>query len=267
MTALTTPVPTAPPSRPPLAPVPLTRLVGVELRKMFDTRAGAWLMASIGLTALLASAAVVLWAPDSAITFSTFGTALGIPMTVVLPVVAILSVTSEWSQRSGLTTFSLVPRRGRVLLAKGLGVLVVGVVGTLVAFGIGALGNLLGAALAGVDPVWDITLAGFGQILLAMNLSVAIGFVLGLLFRSSPVAVVGYFVYSFVVPTLSGLLAAYQEWFRDVQPWVDVNRAATRLYGPDLSGQEWAQLGVTAVVWVVLPLALGAWLTLRSEVK
>ena len=38
---------------------------GVELRKMFDTRSGFWLMASIAITAVLATGAVDLWAPDS----------------------------------------------------------------------------------------------------------------------------------------------------------------------------------------------------------
>ena len=36
-----------------IAPIPLTRLMGVELRKMFDTRAGFWLMASIVITIFL----------------------------------------------------------------------------------------------------------------------------------------------------------------------------------------------------------------------
>ena len=34
----------------------MTRLVAVELRKMFDTRAGFWLMASVGIVAVLATA-------------------------------------------------------------------------------------------------------------------------------------------------------------------------------------------------------------------
>ena len=35
---------------------------------MFDTRAGFWLMASVGIVSVLATAAVILWAPDEAIT-------------------------------------------------------------------------------------------------------------------------------------------------------------------------------------------------------
>ena len=33
--------------------IPLARVVGVELRKMIDTRSGFWLMSSIGITGLL----------------------------------------------------------------------------------------------------------------------------------------------------------------------------------------------------------------------
>jgi len=101
-------------------PIPMTRLVSVELRKMFDTRSGFWLMTSIAITALLATGAVILFAPDSEITYNNFAAAIGVPMTIILPIMAILSVTSEWSQRNGLTTFTLVPHRGRVIWAKAI---------------------------------------------------------------------------------------------------------------------------------------------------
>ena len=96
-------------------PIPMSRIVGVELRKMFDTRSGFWLMATIAIGALLATGAVILWAPDDQLTYSTFASAIGFPMSVILPMVAILSVTSEWTQRIGLTTFTLLPSRGRVI--------------------------------------------------------------------------------------------------------------------------------------------------------
>ena len=35
------------------APIPMSRLAGVELRKMFDTRAGFWLLMSVGILALV----------------------------------------------------------------------------------------------------------------------------------------------------------------------------------------------------------------------
>lgn len=266
MTALTTPVATAPPARPTLAPVPLGRLVAVELRKMFDTRAGAWLMASIVLLSVTASVLVVLVAPDSAMTYGSFAQAIGFPLAIVLPLVAILSVTSEWSQRSALTTFSLVPRRGRVVLAKGLCALGVGAASMALDFGIAALATLVGSAVTGTDPVWGVTLEQHLMIVLANVIGVAMGFVIGLVTHSSPVAVVTYFLYTFLLPTVGSLLATYQQWFADVRDWVDFQWTTSGLFEGGFTATDWAQLGVTAMVWVVLPLALGAWLTLRSEV-
>ena len=140
------------------APIPFTRLLKVELVKMFDTRAGYWLMVSIAATALIATASVILFAPDSAMTYDNFGAAIGVPMTLLLPVMAILSVTSEYTQRSGLTTFTLVPHRGRVIGAKAAAALVVGVASMVVAFSVGAVGNVVGTTIAGTDLVWDLSL-------------------------------------------------------------------------------------------------------------
>src|SRR6478752_8536271 len=101
-------------SRTASARIPLTRLIGVELRKMFDTRSGFWLMASLVITNLLATAAIIVFAPHDQLTFDNFAAAIGAPMTLILPMIGILAVTSEWSPRSVLTTFTLMPRRGRV---------------------------------------------------------------------------------------------------------------------------------------------------------
>jgi ABC-2 type transport system permease protein len=254
-------------ARTPSRAIPAHRVLSTELRKMFDTRSGFWMMASIGIGALLATAAVILFAPDDELTYGTFAAAFGIPMAVILPIIAVLSVTSEWSQRSGLTTFTLVPHRGRVILAKAVVSVVVGVVGVLLALAVGVVGNLVGAAIAGVDTVWDLPVTDMLLIVLANVLGLLVGFMLGVLIRSSAGAIVAYFVYSFVLPTLSALLAASQHWFRDLQPWVDFNFAQSALFNGALTSEQWAQLAVTSVGWLILPTALGVWLVMRAEVK
>ena len=248
-------------------PIPLRRVTSTELRKMFDTRSGFWLMASIGILALLATTAVILFAPDDELTYSTFATAIGFPMAVLLPIIAILSVTGEWSQRSGLTTFTLVPYRGRVILAKAVSSVGVGMVSMLLAFGIGALGNVVGTAVAGVGTVWDASTTDFANIVLGNVLGLLIGFMLGVVIRGSAGAIVAYFVYSFLLPTLSALLAGSQQWFRDLQPWVDFNYNQGQMYDGGFSATNWAQFAVTGSVWLLLPLAIGLWRVMRAEVK
>ncbi|MGZ8801992.1 MAG: ABC transporter permease, partial [Mycobacterium sp.] len=137
--------------------IPLTRIIGVELRKMFDTRSGYWLMASIVITSVLATAALIVFAPDDALTYDNFAAAVGAPMTVILPIIALLAVTSEWSQRSGLTSFTHVPQRGRVIGAKFLAAITVGVAAMFIALVVGALGTLVGSAVTGMEPVWNVT--------------------------------------------------------------------------------------------------------------
>ena len=248
-------------------PIPLSRIVTTELRKMFDTRSGFWLMASIGILALLASTAVIAFSSDDGMTYSAFATAIGYPMTVVLPIIAILSVTSEWSQRSGLTTFTLVPHRGRVIAAKAIACLGVALATILLAFAVGAFGNIVGTTIAGIEPVWDLTVTNMATIVLANVLGLLVGFMLGVLIRSSAGAIVAYFVYSFLLPTLSVLLAASQAWFRTLQPWIDFKYAQGTLIDGTVTTQQWEHLGATSAIWLLIPLSIGLAIVVRAEVK
>jgi hypothetical protein len=242
-------------------------VTAVELRKMFDTRSGFWLMSSIVIAAVIATGAMILFAADSDLTYANFGKAIGFPMAVILPIIALLSVTSEWSQRSGLTTFTVVPRRGRVILAKGISSVTVGVVSMLLALTIGALGNLAGTAITGADLVWDVSVADAMYIVLGNVLGLMTGFMLGVLIRNSSGALVAYFVYSFVLTSVFHFLANSQGWFRTLQPWVDVSYAQAALFEGSPSGEQWANIAVTGVTWLIIPLAIGLFSVLRSEVK
>ncbi|MFL6156251.1 MAG: ABC transporter permease [Marmoricola sp.] len=248
-------------------PIPMSRIVAVEVSKMFNTRSGFWLMTSVGITATIATIATILFAPDSELVYDNFAAAVGFPMSVILPMIGVLAITSEWSQRTGLTTFTLVPHRGRVISAKLIAILGVGVASIALAFAVGAVGNVVGATIAGVPITWDIPLGNAALIFLADGLGMLMGFTLGVLIRSSPGAIVGYFVYALVLPAAFGTLAAFQDWFASRQGWIDFQFASTRLYDGDLAGKDWAHLAISGLVWLVIPLAIGVRTVLRAEVK
>jgi hypothetical protein len=127
----------------------LGRLVAVELRKMVNTRAGFWLQAAmVVLTVLVVIVACVVG--DAA--DHTFQSVLNVglqPAAILLPVLGILLVTSEWSQRTGLITFALVPVRSRVLGAKLIASLVLAVAMLVMSVAVVAAGVLV--ASPGVD--------------------------------------------------------------------------------------------------------------------
>ena len=164
--------PTAPPVRPPgddpmnaatlAAPLPrradtrpgLGRLTAVELRKMTDTRAGFWLQFAIVVLTVLVVVATCIWASPEDQTLRSMLSIAVAPASVLLPIVGILLVSSEWSQRTAMTTFALVPRRPRVLAAK----LLASVVLSLVALALCVVVAVVGTAVAapGLEHTWSL---------------------------------------------------------------------------------------------------------------
>ncbi len=57
------------------------------------------------------------------------------------------------------------------------------------------------------------------------------------------------------------------DWARDVIPWLDFNYAQGNLFNGSMTGEQWAQLGTTSLIWLIVPLTIGLWSVLRSEVK
>ena len=105
------------------ARVPTTRLVQVEMRKMLDTRAGFWLLVVIAVLTVAMIVLFATFAPDQDRNFDSFLGGAATPQGFLLPVLGVLLVTSEWGQRAALTTFTLVPHRSRVVVAKVLAAL------------------------------------------------------------------------------------------------------------------------------------------------
>ena len=94
------------------------RLTGVELRKMVDTRAGFWLQVAIAALTLTVVTLFCIFAETRDQTLQEMIAVALTPALILLPIVGILLVSSEWSQRTALITFTLVPHRSRVLTTK-----------------------------------------------------------------------------------------------------------------------------------------------------
>lgn len=251
------------------AKVPFSRLVRIELRKSYDTRASFWLLATIAIIVLLVEAIVLLVSvvQDGEVSFGDFVGAAAYLTAVLLPVLGIMLVTSEWSQRTAMVTFALEPRRSLVVWAK----LVVGLVLTLVtALGATALGlvmNLLYAVLHG-GADWTFGWNYFVGFLIVQSLAMLGGFALATLLLNTPAAIVLFFVYKWVLPGIFAIASVNLGWFDDASQWFDFQRAQQPLTDLSLgTGAEWGHLLVSGVIWLVVPLVLGTLRILRAEVK
>lgn len=241
------------------ARVPLPRLVLVEMRKMLDTRSGFWLLAIIVVLTAVATVLTAVFGPDEGTEMEVLLLAASAPQGLLLPVLGVLLVTSEWGQRAAMTTFTLVPRRERVVVAKILAALGIGLAVLVVTFAIAALAT----ALSGAD-VGDVESETLGHFTLLQVLGILQGLAFGLLLLNSAAAIVSYFL----LPVVSTIVFSVVEPLSDLRDWVDLGFAQSPLSEPgSLTGDEWAHVASTSAIWIVLPMALGTWRMLTAEVK
>ncbi len=247
-------------SLPPARGQSFLKLVTTELRKSVDTRSGRVLILAI----LAIAAAALTWQlthmDDGRQTFDSYLSAASTGVMLLLPVIGVMAMTSEWTQRTALTTFTLSPRRVRVQFAKFFSAIVLSVVvltaTTLLALAATAIGGAAsgnGATYAGIGG----SLAG-AYLSNALNVVMAAAF--GAVIAQTAVAILVYFI----APTAWSL--AGPALFKSNADWLDVFGAFGRIAERDLNGMLPETL--TAIgVWIVLPAIVGLWASSRREVK
>ncbi|MET0865668.1 MAG: ABC transporter permease [Nakamurella sp.] len=241
-----------------IRPQRLFTLLTVEFRKLIDTRSGKAVL-GIGLAVPFAALVYLLIKGGDDMSwrhFSAFTPVLGL----TIPLIGLFAMTAEWTQRTALTTFTLSPRRGRVLAMKFVASFVLAMAVLAVVIGLTLAATALGGLIAGVTPSFAFVGADVSSlaIITALQVIMAAGF--GALAAQTAVAV-GAFL---VAPTLWAIVGPLV--FGANADWLDVFAA----YGRLSSSTPFADLPqtLTAIaIWVVLPTTIGVVRSLRREVK
>lgn len=236
------------------------RLIRVELRKSVDYRAGRWILGAIAALSLLALAWRVWNASDTPITMSLFIDSAMTPVVLLVPVLGVLAMASEWSQRTALTTFTLTPRRVRVLLAKVVAALLLSLALFVTVLALTALAVGLAGLITGDAVTWSLDGQTVGGELVVQLLYVLMGAGFGALIPVTGAALTAFFV----APTLFALVS--DNVLKSAGEWLDVFGAFGRLSMFDLGGKG-AQTATSVAVWIVVPLAVGLWRSAHREVK
>ena len=241
-----------------VAGIPFGRLFRGEWGKATDTRAARWLLALVAASTV-ALLLVPLLAPastDQSYTGYLRFAAMG--LTILLPVVSILTLTSEWSQRTVLTTFTQEPRRIRVVTAKvTVSLLLAG--GAAVFGGLVTVAGLAVAAISGRQLDANLDAGIVVGYLLYVVLNVLAGAALGALVHNSAAAIALFFA----LPAGFALLG--QAW-RPIAEWIDSTTTFDWLLKGQWSGHT-VQILVTVVLWVAVPLSVGLARTVRREIN
>jgi ABC-type transport system involved in multi-copper enzyme maturation permease subunit len=242
--------------------IPFGRLLRVELRKLFDTRAARVLVILMVIGVLAVNIISVIVGRGEPQSLDAFIQGSFIPLGFLLPIIAIMSVTGEWSQRSALTTFMWEPRRARVLAAKFVAALIVALLGFVAVAASSAL-SLGIAGLTGSELDWNINEAIVAGSLIMLVTYVAQGIAFGAAVHNTA----GALILFAMLPTAVSLLTALVPFLRDIREWIDINVASSPISVGEFGGSNVAHFLVSALLWIGLPAAIGVWRTLNREVK
>ncbi|MCX6402032.1 MAG: ABC transporter permease [Propionibacteriales bacterium] len=250
--------------------IPFWREVLVELRKSYNTRAGVWYLLSIAMIIALIEAVILIVAlvQDNVVLFEDNAFIAGTVTVLLLPVLAIMLVTSEWTQRSAMVSFTLEPRRARVVVAK-LVVSLGFVVATLVMM------LLVAVVATGIAEIvqpeltdWSFEIKYLFGFAIFQAVTMTIGFAFAALLLNTPAAIVLFFLYWYLLPILLAAIGGISESLGNTLEWINFQVAIGPLTEWEMNtGEEWAKLIVSGLIWIVLPLGLGIARILRAEVK
>ncbi len=238
-------------------PIPFSRLVRVEWAKATDTRAARWLLALVALSTAGMMLAPIFAPTNFDQTHASYLRVAALALTILLPVVAILMLTGEWSQRSVFSTFTQEPRRIRVVNAKLAASLMLGV-GAAIFGGVVTAGGLGLAAASGRALEANLDVGAVTGYLLFVLLNVLAGVAIGALLQSSAPAIAA----SFALPAAFAVLGAASTLVSD---WIDMSTTFTWVLENDWGGHV-AQISISVLFWVAVPLAAGVVRTIRRDV-
>jgi ABC-2 type transport system permease protein len=229
----------------------LGRLIAVELRKMVNTRSGFWVPIGVTLITLLVSIIVSANHGGRAATFTHVLHGTSLPSAFLLPVMGILLICGEWSQRTTLTTFTLVPSRARVIGAKVGASLIV----STIALAACLLFTLLFATALGHHPggTGTLPLTVIGQAWLFLASGMVMGLAFGAAILVSAPAIVAYLL----LPTIWDAVVGGIGGLAGVARWIDSSETLAPLTQQTLSATQWAHALATFAVWIGIPIVIG----------
>jgi ABC-2 type transport system permease protein len=236
------------------------RLTRIELRKTLDTRSGLWSTIAIAAVTLITVIITALVKGGHDATLARLFNNSVEPAAILLPVLGVLLVCGEWSQRTMLTTFTLIPNRGRTLQAK----LAASILVACAAFAIClACSVIFGELMPAPGGAGSLSIVVLAQGLVFLTATMVIGVAFGAAIMLAAPAIVIYLA----LPTAWDALSSTVHPLKTLSHWLAIGPTLGPLANHSFSATEWAHVGTTLALWMVLPLAVGAWRFARRDVN
>jgi ABC-2 type transport system permease protein len=238
---------------------PLSRLTAVELRKMLNTRSGIWVTLGVGAVTVIFALVNGLAHGGRDATYTRVLHDAAQPSAYLLPLLGVLLICGEWTQRTTLTTFALVPDRRRVLAAKAGAGLITSTAAWIVTLAVSAALTAAFSHAPGGPGTLPATVIAQSWLLLISWMLVGLAFGMALL--TTVPAIIAYLL----LPIAWAGIASTIHSLSGATVWLDVAHTLAPLTLNPLSATQWTHLVTALAIWIGLPLVVGLWRIRRTD--
>ncbi len=228
----------------------MSGIIRSELRKAFSTRASI----AITLVALLLTVGMSIWSAvllEAGESWYIPFKQVASPLVTISPLLVILLVCEEWDKGSALVTFTQVPKRSRIVVAKT----VVAVLIFLVSFVVSLLLTLFVSVTASnvhhFSLNWNASLSSFLTLVLPLLVNMGLGLAMALFSRSTVISISLYFI----IPPITVMLSQISS-IGEYARWISLGHSSS-IFVAGLTPQTYSQIAVSVIFWIAVPFVIG----------
>lgn len=234
----------------PVSDSKMSGIIKSELRKAFSTSASI----AITLVTLLLTVGMSIWSAvllEAGESWYIPFKQVASPLITISPLLIILLVCEEWDKGSALVTFTQVPKRSRIVIAKTVVAVLIFSASFAASLLLTLIVSVTTSSIHHFSLNWEASLSGFLTLALPLLVNMGLGLAMALFSRSTVISISLYFI----IPPVTVMLSQINS-ISEYARWISLGHSSS-IFVAGLTPQTYSQIVVSVIFWIVLPFVLG----------
>lgn len=240
--------------------IPLSNVVKAEARKLIDTQvAKTIIITTFVLT--LAMFIISIFRFKNAGSWTDPFTSISSPSSTILPIIFILLICEEWTRGTALVTYTFVPQRNKVILAK-FTILLVTFLGTILTlYALSAISSIIASGIYSYSFSWSVDIYSIVKQVLPLLINMLLGFSMAMVAQEITIALGLYFI----IPPIT-VLATQLPVIGSYLKWISLEHSSS-IFIAGATGVSGMEYVCSILTWIVVPSIIGIFINLKRDLN
>lgn len=238
----------------------LSSIVKAETRKATDTRVSRITLTTLVLFTIAMSVVGIFNFEIMDSWTGTFST-ISSPACTILPIIFIFLLCEEWTHGTALVTYTFIPQRNKVILAKFF-VLITFFIGTvIILYVLSAITSIIASNFDIGLIYWSEPISSIFFLMMPLLVNMLFGFSVAILIHETSFAIALYFI----IPPAT-VIAAQLPIIGPYAKWISLEHSSS-IFIAGASGVTTAQYICSLFVWILIPCIIGIIRNIKEDLN